>query len=766
MKASLKILFIVLFVVIYGSSYCQDWKAFCITDSHNQNQSNTWIDFMKEFELQEVPPQVMAKIACDSKYWMWINGELAVFEGQLKRGPNPHDTYYDQVDITSFLREGNNKIAILTWYFGKDGFSHKSSGQAGLVFECNSINIKTDETWLSRIDPAYENTCAPFPNFRLSESNVRYNAQNGDGEWFQPNGKNNGFQAAKLIGPAESTAWNKLVKRPIPMFKDYGLKGYENIPAMPFLSKGDTIVCELPYNAQITPCLKIESEAGNIIDFRTDHYFGGGTSNVRAEYVTKDGIQEYESLGWMNGHKVCYYIPEGIKVLDLQYRETGFNTDFTGSFDCNDSFFNSLWKKSTRTLYVTMRDTYMDCPDRERAQWWGDVVIESGETFYSLDTESHSLIRKGILELIEWQRDDSTLFAPIPAGNWDKELPGQMLASIGFYGIWNYYMNTGDQKLIEEVYDGVKRYLNLWKLDENGVLKKREGGWYWGDWGTNVDKDLLVNEWYYLALDGFKRMSELLEKKDEVTKTTKRMQDFRKAFNQTFWRDGEYRSYHYTEDTDDRGQALAVVAGLANDDKFAAIFQILEKQRYASPYMEKYVTEALFQMGKVEFGLKRLKERFGPMVNDKNSTTLYEGWGIGKDGFGGGSSNHAWSGGGLTILSQYVCGLYPLTAGWKTIQIKPQLGNLEYASTGNQTVAGWVDAKVSKENNVYIIDTSIPEGSEGIVCIPEKYKKITLNSSIIWNKRANENSNARFLKSEKGYLYFAVKGGKWHFEAN
>ncbi|MFR7465122.1 MAG: hypothetical protein ACLUVG_09725 [Phocaeicola vulgatus] len=30
-----------------------------------------------------------------------------------------------------------------------------------------------------------------------------------------------------------------------------------------------------------------------------------------------------------------------------------------------------MWEKSQRTLYITMRDTYMDCPDRERAQWWG-----------------------------------------------------------------------------------------------------------------------------------------------------------------------------------------------------------------------------------------------------------------------------------------------------------------------------------------------------------------------------------------------------------
>ena len=49
----------------------------------------------------------------------------------------------------------------------------------------------------------------------------------------------------------------------------------------------------------------------------TDHYYGVGPLNVRGEYITRKGIQEYENLGWMNGQKVYYMIPEGVKVLDL-----------------------------------------------------------------------------------------------------------------------------------------------------------------------------------------------------------------------------------------------------------------------------------------------------------------------------------------------------------------------------------------------------------------------------------------------------------------
>ena len=129
--------------------------------------------------------------------------------------------------------------------------------------------------------------------------------------------------------------------------------------------------------------------------------------------------------------------------------------------------------------------------------------------------------------MISWQREDGTIFAPIPAGNWNTELPGQMLASKGCFSFWNYYMNTGDKETISKVYNGVKKYLNVWKLKSDGTLVHREGGWYWGDWGKKIDKQLLFNAWYYLALKGYYNMSEMLGKDVEAQQTKKDMESFK-----------------------------------------------------------------------------------------------------------------------------------------------------------------------------------------------------------------------------------------------
>ena len=87
----------------------------------SEDKENTWLDFIKKFSLKSVPKKAVARIAADSKYRLYINGAVAVFEGGLKRGPSEKGTYYDEVEISRYLREGENTFAVLVEYFGKSG---------------------------------------------------------------------------------------------------------------------------------------------------------------------------------------------------------------------------------------------------------------------------------------------------------------------------------------------------------------------------------------------------------------------------------------------------------------------------------------------------------------------------------------------------------------------------------------------------------------------------------------------------------------------
>lgn len=117
------------------------------------------------------------------------------------------------------------------------------------------------------------------------------------------------------------------------------------------------------------------------------------------------------------------------------------------------------------------------------------------------------------------------------------------------------------------------------------------------------------------------------------------------------WDGNAFRHPEYHGSTDDRVQALAVLSGIADESYYGKLSEIFRTQFHASPYMEKYVMEALFRMGCGHYAIERTARRFADMVDDPGSTTLFEGWGIGEKGYGGGTTNHAWSGGALTPSS-------------------------------------------------------------------------------------------------------------------
>lgn len=725
-------------------------------------QANLWHAFRKSFELAEVPASAVARIAVDSKYWLWVNGRMVVREGGLKRGPNPHDTYFDVVDLSPYLVRGTNQIAVLAWYFGKDGFSHKSSGSPGVLFELQAGDtlVVSDRSWKVMRHPAF-GQAANEPNFRLSERSVRFDARLDLAGWTDAGFDDSAWGSPRDGGLPPAAPWNRLWERSIPQWKDFGLRDYANAASLPAVADGQRITAELPSNVQVTPWFRIDAPAGVLVRMSTTN-----TANeIHAEYITREGEQEFETPAWMSGQAVTYEIPAGVRILGLKYRESGFDTEFTGRFESDNAFVNKLWEKCTRTLYVNMRDSFFDCPDRERAQWWGDIVIQLGQVFYTFDTRAHSLIRKCIFNLCNWQRPSKTLFSPIPAGNWDKELPQQMLASIGQFGFWTYYLNTGDRETLEAVYPHVKDYLSIWQIDGDGLVVHRSGenGWDWADWGDNVDLRVLDQAWFCIALEGAARMARELGKPDEATAFESLRESVIAATNRTFWNGSAYRDPGYGGATDDRAQGMAVVAGIAGPDKYAAVQEILGREEHASPYLEKYVLEALFRMKAADAAMARLEKRYREMV-DSETSTLWELF------TRAGTLNHAWTGGPLTLIAEYVIGVSPTSPGYATFRVKPQLAAVKRIACEFDSVRGRFVVRHALHDGAYDLVLESPAGTSGEVFVPLEahgLRGVSVNGQAVWRdgQAAGQVEGVTPLGLADGYAVFRVSSGAWRFEA-
>ena len=457
-----------------------------------------------------------------------------------------------------------------------------------------------------------------------------------------------------------------------------------------------------------------------------------------------------------------------------RYYESGYDTALAGAFSCDVPALTTLWRKAQRTLYVNMRDSWMDCPDRERSQWTFDVAMDVHQAFYGLGTEAHQLSRKWIRELTAWQKVDASspayepayapfsLYAPVP-GHWVDELPNQSLQSIA-YGFWTYFTHTGDVATMREMLPAVVRYLLSYTVSSTpgipggGLVVPRacpgqphaadvqcSGIWDWCDGqSTNCDYAPIDNAWYFWAINSTLQIARAVNATRpggeatpaELAELSQRRDALRNGFA-TFWDPecGCYRSQAHRDRPggtttcatkadnctlpDDRVNGLAVVTGLAPAARWASIARnVLDLSSttavaFGSTAMEKFTLEAMFLAGEHDAALARMQHRFGPMIRSKLST-LWEHWDVDPaTGAPFAGYNHGWSGGALVLLSKYVAGLSPTTPGWSTFDVRPELGTtLRKASATVATVHGTITVEVERHGSAkVVVRAEVPRGT-------------------------------------------------------
>lgn len=693
---------------------------------------NNWTAFRKTFTVDDVealPETVNARIAAETKYWLYVNDELVVFEGGVKRGPNKHDSYVDNVDLRPHLKDGENTVALLAVSYGRGGYAGPYSGRAGLFFEADDIDLRSNSSWKAQKIGAY-GSMSVDTNYRLAEPNVKYDARaemSGWDGWQSAGFDDADWPAAVTAGNEGSAPWNLLVDSPIPLLKfeeDYTTVSATDPKVKVSTANGSTTYeLRMPVNRQLTPYVKLggETQAGKTVSLRTDRATvrGSGVEQaVQAEYVTKAGAQDYESLVWMNGDKLFVTAPSGVQVEEFGYRLSGYATEFDGSFSSDDEYMNKLWTMARDTLYVTMRDSYMDCPDRERSQWWGDATNELEEAFYALDPAAAALARKGITNLMGFRNGD-LIPTQAPAASF-SELPAQSLT--GVMSFWMFYEYSGDKTVLDETYQPSVAYLRTYNMATDGLLKHDHGGtWHWHDWGQNEDGRLIDTLWYYIALQSTLKSATTLgvsADDEDITWMQSRVDSIADNLDK-LWVDGK-GFYESTGDgkADDRANALAVYAGLAKPDQYEQIKDVLVNVKKSSPYMDKYVLEALYLMGYPEEAMARMKDRYAPMVNDPEHSTLWEFF-AGPEQDAAGTFNHAWTGGPLTMMSRYAAGLQPIKPGFAEFAVRPQLGSMKTVAANVHSVNGKIAVKIDASNpKTYRLDVTVPESAVAEVHLP------------------------------------------------
>jgi hypothetical protein len=125
-----------------------------ITHKNAGASDNATYYFKKRFTLQALA-DAKIEISAQARYKLFINGEF-VCCGPCKG--TREKTYFDSVDVTHYLKLGENEIFCEVLQLVSDDMQGKMSpiegvlrvGSAILALElvCGDVTIKTDESWL------------------------------------------------------------------------------------------------------------------------------------------------------------------------------------------------------------------------------------------------------------------------------------------------------------------------------------------------------------------------------------------------------------------------------------------------------------------------------------------------------------------------------------------------------------------------------------------------------------------------------------------
>ncbi len=384
---------------------------------------------------------------------------------------------------------------------------------------------------------------------------------------------------------------------------------------------------------------------------------------------------------------------------------------YIGSFKCNDERINKIWETGAYTVHLNMQDYLWDGIKRDRLVWIGDMhpeVMTVGTVF-----GNHDVVRKSL----DYVRDGT------PATSW--------MNGICSYSLWwiiihhHLYWYYGDKEYLY----AQKTYLtellrNVMKNIDGNKETYKSGRFI--DWPTNDNPDAIHAGLQALTVRALEAGSELAGWLSDPALAKE-------------CRDAATKLRTYVPDNKGNKEAAALLAieGML-DAKTAHDIIVKDGAKDFTSFMGYYMLEALAKNGSYADALDLISEYWGRML-DLGATTFWEDFNYmdsknaaridefvpeGKFDIhadGGAycyvglrhSFCHGWASGPTAWLSQHILGVEPASPGFKTVRIRPHLGNLKWVEGDFPTPYGIIHVTHSRRPDGQISSTvELPEGVE------------------------------------------------------
>ena len=471
------------------------WSATARFDTGLFNKSDwkgVWIgkknQLRKEFMLNGRVKRARAHIAGLGYYELRLNGRKA---GNHVLDP-AWATYdkrvlYVTYDVTSSLREGANAIALTLgngWYK-----SRALLLQLNVEFEDGTMtSVVSDTSWKAADGPIFEDSVY---------NGESYDARRETPGWDRPGFDDKEWPAAEAV-KAPGGVLSAQMMPAIQVIDTLVPLGMTN-------PKPGVYVFDMGQNFSGWARIRVSGPSGTNVRLRfAELLYDNGllnTENLRSaraedHYILKgEGEETWEPRFTYHGFRYVEVtnFPGTPKLDTLRGRVVHTAVSPIGSFAASKDILNGLQRIITWGQKTNLHGIPTDCDQRdERMGWMGDAQGTAEEAIMNFDMAA--FYTNFVRDIRDVQDDKGQITDTVPH-IWGSRPADPAWGTAYPLICWYMYQYYGDTRILEEHYDGLRKYVEFLRSKaENGLVKFSS----YGDW-VAVEKcpGAIVSSFYY-----------------------------------------------------------------------------------------------------------------------------------------------------------------------------------------------------------------------------------------------------------------------------
>ena len=748
----------------------RNWKGSWISDCRDINKKESPY-FRKEFNIKKKINKARVYITAAGLFELYLNGKR-VGDHQL----DPTYTRFDRRnlyvthDVTSHLKQ-NNAIGIL---LGNGWFNHQSRA----VWYFHEAPWRARPMFCLDLKVTYEDgskqTFSSGPDWKNSSGSLIFNsiytAEHHNAQLEQKGWNRFGFDDQKwkksIVTSAPS---NKIVAQALHPIKHT----LEIQPLKMRKISPQKYIFDLGRNIAGVSRIKLKGEPGTVLRVTHSELLDENgeidLSNIIVHYRPTDDSDPFQTdIYTLSGVGTETFTPKfnykGFQYIEVISSEPIELTKESilgifmhsavpsiGKVNSSNPLINKLWNATNNAYLSNLFGYPTDCPQREKNGWTGDAHIAIEMGLYNF--EGITVYEKWLADHRDEQQTNGILPSIIPSSGWGYEWANgpDWTSSLAIIP-WNIYLFYGDQKLLEDCYENIKRYVDHITEISPGYITN----WGLGDWvpvKSKTPKQFTSSIYYFLDASILAKAAKLFGKEADHQKYSQLASRIKEAINSKFFdpKTAIYGSGFQTE------LSTALFWGIVPEGYSKKVAQNLAKKVVSdNSHIDvgllgsKAILNALSENGYPDLAYKLSTQKDFPSWGawiEEGATTLFEDW------KGAWSRNHIMFGEIGAWFYKALGGIKPdpENPGFKNFILEPHfVADLERFEAEHNGPFGKINSSWKKKNGIVFYNVIIPPNSSATL--------------VINHGKIQKRDGVKFSNKKNGAFQANLSAGSYHFE--